>query len=436
MEPFCQKEPDSEAGKAFVSAVKNGDAEAVQQLLSSHPALRSQIDEPWFSFDSPAVVAAKNNPELVQVLIEQGANINQRSDWWAGSFGILDGISEELAEVYLAAGAELDIHAAVQLNRLDDVRSFITRQPESVNEPGGDGQRPLHFCRSVEMIDLLVDAGAELEARDLDHSATAVQTLVDRPAVCQHLVRRGAHYDVFAAAALGRIDWLETLFVNDPQVLEEVIGSSPTTRPIHPQADRHIYAWKLGSATTPLQVADRFQQEETYDWIYERSRELSQWLSALWKADPHRLAAFHGKSDSLLGQLDAEQKKTMARAAWEGNLACVQSCLDAGFHPHWTADEQSTPLDRAAFHGFHEIVRLLLEHDPDPPLEFRNGFGGTPLGACIYGATHSWKREAPNSNHVESIKLLIQAGAKIDPAWIPSGQQPIDDLLNQHIPRD
>ena len=72
--------------QAFITAVENGDAGTVKNLLTTDEALAAQIDAPWFSFDAPAIVfaAAAGNRELIDVLLEAGANIDVKSSWWAG----------------------------------------------------------------------------------------------------------------------------------------------------------------------------------------------------------------------------------------------------------------------------------------------------------------------------------------------------------------
>ena len=42
------------------------------------------IDEPIFAFDSPALVANSGNLEMVEALLEFGADPNRKSAWWAG----------------------------------------------------------------------------------------------------------------------------------------------------------------------------------------------------------------------------------------------------------------------------------------------------------------------------------------------------------------
>jgi hypothetical protein len=120
----------------------------------------------------------------------------------------------------------------------------------------------------------------------------------------------------------------------------------------------------------------------------------------------------------------------MARAAWEGNFDAVRVMLEAGFDPHLKGDESSTPLNRAAFHGHREIVEWLLAHDDHPPLEVPNAYGGTPLDACCYGAVHSWKK---GTDHVGTAEALIRAGAKIDPRWLPTGCDQMDELLRRQL---
>jgi hypothetical protein len=94
----------------FVEAVEAQDAARVRTLLVNTPALGAHIDRPLFHFGGQAIVAAKNNRPMVETLLEFGANINARSDWWAGGFGVLDGTDPEQAAWLIERGAIVDIH--------------------------------------------------------------------------------------------------------------------------------------------------------------------------------------------------------------------------------------------------------------------------------------------------------------------------------------
>jgi ankyrin repeat protein len=102
--------------------------------------------------------------------------------------------------------------------------------------------------------------------------------------------------------------------------------------------------------------------------------------------------------------------------------------LENGFDPHTKGAHRSTPLDRASFHGYADIVAMLLSFDPDPPLTHKNEFGGIPLGACIYGSLHGWKTGHPQ-DHVRTLTLLLEAGSPLDPTVLPTGNDELDAVM-------
>ena len=181
-------------------AVRAGDAATLRRLLRENEALRAAINEPIFAFDSPALVAAsKSNVALVDALLEFGADPNRRSSWWAGGFHPFYGASPAVAERLLAAGAIPDACAAAHLDNAELLASMLATDPARVHERGGDGQTPLHFARSRTVIDLLLDAGADLDARDVDHRSTAAEWMLgdvgdpgsSRVHLARYLVDRG-----------------------------------------------------------------------------------------------------------------------------------------------------------------------------------------------------------------------------------------------------
>ena len=147
----------------FKAAVGRGDAAAVTQLLDAEPVARANVNAPLFAFDGRPIAAARHHPAVVDVLLTHGADINLRSGWWAGGFGVLDGADPATAAFLISRGAVVDIWAAAHLDRADRAAELLDVDPTLVNAPGGDGGRPLHFAASVGMVDLLLDRGAEVE---------------------------------------------------------------------------------------------------------------------------------------------------------------------------------------------------------------------------------------------------------------------------------
>src|SRR5690349_8708521 len=80
--------------KTLVDAVNINDEERVAQVLQQHPELKSRLNDPLpgFGFGGTALLAAVRwaNRRMVDILLAAGADINQRSHWWAGGFGVLD----------------------------------------------------------------------------------------------------------------------------------------------------------------------------------------------------------------------------------------------------------------------------------------------------------------------------------------------------------
>jgi hypothetical protein len=190
----------------FKAAVETGDAEEARRLLDVHSELASKINEPMFSFDSPAVHVARTNMVLLDLLLAHGGDLNARTSWEKGGFGVLEQVSPEQAPPLIARGARVDVWAAANLGMIAELREIITRDPSLVHAKGGDGKRPLHFARTIEIARFLLDQGAEINALDDDHSSTPAQHLIgDRSEVAAFLVAQGARSDLLLAAALGDI---------------------------------------------------------------------------------------------------------------------------------------------------------------------------------------------------------------------------------------
>src|SRR5580658_9306171 len=94
--------------------LRGDDATGVREILQRHPELQARINEPIGPFDSPPIVGARS-PVMLDVLLAAGADLNAKSRWWAGGFGLLHGASPEVAAYAIQRGAFVDIHAAARL---------------------------------------------------------------------------------------------------------------------------------------------------------------------------------------------------------------------------------------------------------------------------------------------------------------------------------
>jgi ankyrin repeat protein len=412
----------------FDIAVREGDAERARELLQRHADVAARINEPRFDFDSPAIHQAKKNLPLVDVLLAHGADINARSKFWAGSFGILEwNLTLEDARPLIERGARVTAWAAAGLGLFGELIEIVRATPEVVRERGGDGKTVLHCALTTEIAAFLVDAGSDLEARDTDHSATPLQYLIGDEAIARLLIERGARVDIFAAARLGDVALVEECLRADPDLVVARANHPPFTAP-----GMHIYGWTLGFDVTPLDVARKFGHARVVELLLARASRKSRFLDAVWQGDAERARAELAAEPNLVASLGPYDRGLLADAAWWYRPAAARLMLELGFDPRVPGAHRSMPLDRASFHGYADIVATLLELDPSPPLEEQNEFGGTPLETCIYGSINGWTTGHPQ-NHIRTLELLLGAGATFDPTIVPTGNDAVDAFLRDRL---
>src|SRR5262245_23580091 len=117
------------SAELFKAAVEAGDVDQVRQLLQAHPDLVARINEPMFSFDSPAAHVARTNLDLLDLLLAHGADLNVRTSWAKGSFGVLEQVNPAQAAPLIARGARIDIWAAANLGMMAELVALITGDP-------------------------------------------------------------------------------------------------------------------------------------------------------------------------------------------------------------------------------------------------------------------------------------------------------------------
>lgn len=396
------------------------DASKVRELLQQHPVARAAINEPLFPFDAPALVhvAGQGDLALVDVLLEFGADPNRRSDWWAGGFHALHSARGVMADRLLEAGAVPDACAAAHLDRPELLRRILDTDPSRVHERGGDGQTPLHFARSREVVDLLLERGADPDARDLDHRGTPAQWMLkgrrgaDRYDLAVYLVKHGASADLFLAAALGLTTRLQTLLKSDPSLLGLRTGQGEYGE--KPPGSFHIYTWTIGQNLSPLQVAAQFEQDEALEVLRACASPKDRFLVACARGRVADAKQLLHEWPGLVDQLTANEQRALPDAAWAGNTAAVELMLEIGFDPATPGQGGGTVLHCAAWMGMAASVEVVLRHTgarafinrPDPT------YGSTPLGWCCHGACHYGN---PDGDYPTVARLLLEAGAEPGP---------------------
>ena len=428
----------------FKRAVRDRDATAVRRVLERHADMRASINEPLFSFDSPALVAVSDDGdvELVNVLLEFGADPNRKSSWWAGGFHPLYAANGAVAERLLSAGAIPDACAAAHLDRLDLLTSLLRDDASRVHERGGDGQTPLHFARSRRVVDCLLENGADIDARDVDHRATAAQWMIgeeqpgSRPrlTLARYLAERGASVDIFLAAALDLADRAGAMVRNAPSLLSLRTGQGEYGE--QPPSSFHIYLWTIGANLTPLQAAATFGSHDTLAEMIELASPEQRLLLACHQGRADEARSIVAAHPGIVERLDERDARALTDAAWAANTRAVELMLELGFDPSVpsrSGPAGGTALHCAAWEGSVDCVRAILAYERGRALvETRDStYGGTPLGWCCHGSRNCGRRSA---NHVDVARLLLAAGARANSdmnACSDEMQAVIDEALRE-----
>ena len=411
--------------QALKAAVCDSDAVRVRKLIDQHPELRATIDDPLpgYGFGQHALFAAvqRSDRATIDVLLGAGADIRQRTDWWAGGFGVLDDCDPSMTEFLIERGAVLDAHSASRLGNLSKLRELVEAHPGVVHARGGDGQTPLHFASTVEVAEFLLARGADSDARDVDHESTPAQYMLrvdqkrhyphDRQDVARYLISRGCRTDILMAAALGDADLVRRHLDADPACIRMSVSEQWFPKQ-DPRAGGSIYIWTLGAHRTAHAVARDFGHEDVFQLLMERTPEDVKLALACELGDEVVFHEFLSKHPDAAKKLSEADQRKLPDAAQSNNTKAVRLMLEAGWPVDAPGDMGATALHWAGFNGNAEMIREILQFHPTLELESRE-YKGPALGWAIFGSGNGWRRDI--GDYVGAVQALLEAGARVPP---------------------
>jgi hypothetical protein len=423
--------------QALRVAVCDNDAQRVQELLECHPELRARIDEPLpdYGFGQHALFAAvqRSDRMSIDVLLRAGADIRKRTEWWAGGFGVLDDCDPSLVEFLIERGAVIDAHAAARLGRITKLSELIAADPNAVHARGGDGQTPLHFASTVEIAELLLYCGADIDALDVDHESTPAQFMLrveqkrhypqDRQDVARYLVSRGCRVDILMATALGDMNLVRRLLDSDPECIRMSVSEE-----WFPKKDQRaggtIYIRMLGANRTAHMVAREFGYEEIFQLLVERTPEDLKLALACELGDESTFRDYLTRYPDATKALSDADRRKLPKAAQSNNTKAVRLLLEAGWPVNTPGEMGATALHWAGFNGNAEMMRDLLRFQPDLELKSED-YAGTALSWALYASGNGWHRDT--GDFVGTVCALLEAGAVLpnDPETL----EPSDAVL-------
>ncbi len=407
--------------EALKAAVCDSDAARVKELIARHPELRAAIDDPLpgYGFGIHALYAAvqRSDRATIDELLRAGADIRKRTEWWAGGFGVLDECDASLTEFLTERGAVVDAHAASRLGMTEKLRELVAADPGVAHARGGDGQTPLHFASTVEVAELLLEHGADMDARDVDHESTPAQYMLrvehkrhyrrDRQDVARYLVAQGCRTDVLMAAALGDVELVQRHLDRDAGCIRMSVSEEWFPKR-NPRAGGTIYIWMLGKYRTAHTVARDFGHEDVFQLLMKRTPVDLKLALACELGDEAVFHEFLAKHPDVAKTLPKAEREKLPNAAQNNNTKAVRLMLEAGWPVDTPGEMGATALHWAGFNGNAEMTREILRFHPALELEARE-YKGTALGWAVFASGNGWRRDT--AVYVGAGRALREAGA-------------------------
>ncbi len=176
---------------------------------------------------------------------------------------------------------------------------------------------------------------------------------------------------------------------------------------------------------TPYQVAVRRGNSEAAEALAAAGADRSlqpfdAFVGACARADEFEAKRLIQERPKLISLLSSRDAAMLAHMVDAGRYDAVRLMVALGWPLDANGDWNGSPLNHAAWWGEAELVELFLAHGADR--EQVNGYGGTPLGAAIYGSEHCTDRQGgvtssgqagseSHGDYPRCVELLLRSGA-------------------------
>jgi len=425
------------------AAICAGDADKTASVLEKHPELKAQLDGPMANYGAEAtpLLAAvqRSDRKTIDALLRAGADINARGHSWAGGLSVLDECAHDMAAFLIERGAVLDAHAAARLGMFQELQNLVATNPGVVAARGAHGQTPLHFASTIEIAQYLLEHGAEMDARDLQHESPPAQHMLrvlqgrhyrrDRQDIARYLVARGCRTDLLMATALGDLALARRRLEADPSCIRMCVSEEYFPKQ-DPRSGGTIYNWIFGPRRTAHLIARDFGHDDIFRLLMERSPEDLKLALACELGDEDAFRALIASHPNLTRTLSDDDCRRLPDAAQNNNTNAVRLMLGAGWPVDTRGEYNMTPLQWAAWHGNAEMVREILRYHPQLELK-DNDHGITALGGALHGSENGWHRET--GDYVATVEALLDAGAKAPMVTEDlEASEPVRDVLMRY----
>jgi ankyrin repeat protein len=387
------------AGRSLPAAAVLGDAAAVREHLAADPGAALALDD------------ERGWPPLLYACY---------SRWHHADPGRAPGLAEAV-RLLLAAGADADTNDGGQARYRSALKGSAEVNNPSVTEALlGAGAHPdpgqpiaeAAAHRDLRCLRLLLSHGARvtstwaLGAAVFNDNPGAAALLLDALATAGGRAAEAAGQELPDAAATG-----------SSALVEVLLGAGADPRATDPDG---ISALRLAVRAGRQETAARLRALGATDDATEVDRFLGACLNADRQAAEQLLAGHPG----LTGRLTGEDRAVICQAAESRPAETLALMLELGFSPDARSSGE-TPLHAAAYHGNAAGVRALLGAGAQVDARDER-FESTPLAFATVG---SGEQAGKPGGWTETVRLLIEAGASRDGAWI-TGKPPSEEVAD------
>jgi len=461
-------------------ACESGNLDRVKQLVEKDPSLiRSH-----YEYRTPLSFAVRENQLAVaEFLLDRAAASVGLGDplEMARDRGYVEMeqlLARKFADLHGASTAGDRVAAAIREYNPGKVRELLDGSPELVHAGDHSANQPIHWAtmtRQLDLIDELLNRGADIDARRLDGARPIHLTNGDYfyrgwrdvPAhvtttpneVYRHLVARGANVDVWMAAVKGDIDRVRELIDEDPSLVNRVNeynsyypGCGSALKNAAAAGHMDIVKLLLDRGADPNLPEEGIAPlgHALYSAVYNGHHEIASLLlkrganpdapvessaDAVWIAIRSgdlkmlKLLASHGATWQIpIGEEAALSYDEVVATGLRRSVEVLGYFGDVGTAAELFESDSSLANDHAALtaaasNGHEEFVRLMLRHQPDLA---RRVTVSRPREMAELLFEHgmdpshpNWVRRTPlhhfaHHGDIESAALFIDHGAKLD----------------------
>lgn len=351
---------------AMLEAARDGDVATLERLLDADPSLIRC----HYEYRTPLSFAVRENRvDAAELLLDRGARefhdaLETARDRGYDEMAAM--LERKLAVLRGVSPGGEAVAEALRARDLDRVRGLLDGDPDLVHAADRFGNRPIHWAvmtRHSEAIDLLLERGADLEARRPDGARPiqltngdyhyrgwrdAPEDVASTPReILDRLRERGASVDLCTAAYIGDIDRVRTLLAEDPGLAN--------------RSDEYV-TWYACSGT-PLRNA-----------------------AAAGHLEIVRLLLESGADPNLPEEGIAPFGHALHAAVVNGHRDIVELLLERGARPNVEVESSADTLSAAVRSGDDGMVALLCAYGASSPVPLLSYYDDLRTAAAVFAA--------------------------------------------------